>query len=169
MVIDNLSDRRRSDKLQIRNNSVKVDTNVGTSDVIREQREVLRKKLQMLVSGKIHETRSSRIDFRTWPDLKYVYSLAPERVKASARKAFESIVLAWFLNEDIVVHADGDKPAIFNINIAISESTSSSNVNVNILIEIKELVEKLYRLKDPLPPIQRGLVETLYKKVSKLN
>lgn len=58
-----------------------------------------------------------------------------------------------------------------NIENKVKVETNVTNVNV-ILAEVREIAEKLYRIasSDPLmPPVQRSLIERLYKKVSGRN
>ena len=62
-------------------------------------------------------------------------------------------------------------PMVFNININVNEAKAESKpeINVNVdLGEIVRLVAKLYNYRDPLPPLQRKLIETLYKKIEKM-
>ena len=119
------------------------------AEVLREHREVLRKKLRLLMEGKLVESRTSKIDFRTWPDLKYVYGKAPQAVKAAARKAFESVILSWFLGEQEIEAALGrpGSVAVFNINIAEASADARAcakvKVNVKLVNELSELLNFL--------------------------
>ena len=112
-------------------------------EVLREHRIVLRKKLKLLIAGKLTEPRSSKIEFRTWPDLKYVYGKAPSIVKSAARKAFESVVLSWFLGETEKIEAalGEGRLAVFNINIA--EAKAEAKVSVRIINDLNELLSFL--------------------------
>ncbi len=120
------------------------------AEVLREHREVLRKKLRLLMEGKLVESRTSKIDFRTWPDLKYVYGKAPRIVKAAARKAFESVILSWFLGEQKQIEAALGRPssvAVFNINIAEASADARAcakvKINVKLVNELSELLNFL--------------------------
>ena len=154
-------------------------------EVLREQRDVLRRKLKMLIEGKLVETRSSRIDFRTWPDLKYVYSKAPRIVKAAARKAFESVILSWFLGEQDRIEAVLDRPgsvAVFNINIAEASADAracaKARVEVSLARDLEELLEFLEWLayktdptKYPLPVRRKAarFAKAVRKLLSEIN
>jgi len=62
------------------------------------------------------------------------------------------------------------QPMIFNININYAEANNTNTVNNKVEANISELVkivQRLYALREPLPPLQRQLVETLYKKITK--
>ncbi len=52
------------------------------------------------------------------------------------------------------------------INIVEAKSESKTEINID-LSEIAKLVTRLYQLRDPLPPLQRKLVEKIYSKLSK--
>lgn len=51
------------------------------------------------------------------------------------------------------------------INIVTSESRNEVNVDLS---ELTKIITRLYRLRDPLPPLQRQLVEKMYKIVEKV-
>jgi hypothetical protein len=119
---------------------------VEPSAVLREQREVLRKKLRLLLEGRLREARSSKIEFRTWPDLKYVYGKAPDYIKTAARKAFEAVILSWFLGEETLAHREGGSPSVFNININMNENKASARAESNITLP-PELVRALGELE----------------------
>lgn len=57
---------------------------------------------------------------------------------------------------------------IVNLNINRNEAKQQVNVHVD-LKPIVELIERLYELRKPLPPLQRKIVEELYKKVKGVN
>jgi len=55
------------------------------------------------------------------------------------------------------------------VNIVEAKAESKPEINVNVdLGEIVRLVEKLYRYRDTMYPLQRKLVEQLYKKIEKV-
>jgi len=57
---------------------------------------------------------------------------------------------------------------IVNMNINHNEVKPKVDVNID-LSWLKEIVERLYELRKPLPPVQRRLVEELYEKIRKVN
>ena len=62
-----------------------------------------------------------------------------------------------------------NSPVIITINMNIAEAKAEAKAEVKLLIEIKELVEKLYELRGPLPPLQRQIIEKLHKLVRRMN
>ena len=58
---------------------------------------------------------------------------------------------------------------IVNLNINNNHNEVRPEVNVNVDLQgILEVVEKLYNLRQPLPPVQRKLVEQLYRDLRKI-
>lgn len=55
-----------------------------------------------------------------------------------------------------------------NININININKVENNVKVEGLERIFHLIQRLYYLRDPLPPLQRSLIEEAVKEAKKL-
>jgi len=144
------------------------------AEVIQKHNEILRRKLELIINGRLQEARTSKIEFRTWPELKYVYGKVPQEIKTAARRAFEMVIISWFLGErqtKTKVADTGGSPIIFNLSLNINEAKATSHISID-LTEIAFIIEKLYRLKSSVPVVQRRLIEDLYKwykRVSRLN
>lgn len=143
--------------------------NIDVAEVIREHEKILRRKLELIIEGRLKEARTSKMEFRTWPELKYVYGKAPDHVKTAARRAFEAVIISWFLGmrETQALEYAGS-PVIINLNLNMNEAKADARASVD-LTPIKDILEKLYELRKPLPPVQRKLIEELYGRLSKLN
>ena len=68
------------------------------------------------------------------------------------------------------VRASGSPSVSFNINVNIQKAEANPQVNVSIdLKAVVDLVEKLYELRKPLPPVQRKIIEELRAKLKGVN
>ncbi len=83
---------------------------------------------------------------------------------ALAKQRAGSLPCAEELNARLsfnVTRATGTPSVVFNINVSMSKAMARAEARV--LVKVKGLVEELYRLRHPLPPKQRELIEQLYK------
>ena len=61
---------------------------------------------------------------------------------------------------------------IVNLNVASAQANADAKPQINVNIDLRgvaEIVERLYQLRQPLPPMQRRLVEELHRKLKGVN
>ncbi len=95
------------------------------------------------------------------------YKIIYKKMTFSQRKRLRDAIPAL-----IEAMHKGQSQSSSNINININMNINELKNNVNVEVELKSIVsivERLYKLRDGLPVIQRRLVEELYKKVSTMN
>ncbi len=134
------------------------------SSIYREEMELLRRKARLWAEGKLPQKKDAFFGMRVPQLILDLYRRAPERVKLAARKAFEAVLISWFLGDTPqVAQPSNGAPMIFNINLAISESRAETKCDLRAIMD---LVEELYRLRMGVPPKQRQLIEELRKRLT---
>jgi len=146
--------------------SISIDNNKN----IRESRNTDTEK-QGVYSSKLLtfserdlEIASDTIAFRIPIKYKIMYKKLGFMEKKRLREALLGLIEAFYNKEQGSINN-----MVINININEVKAESKPEINVNIdLGEIVRLVEKLYRYRDTMYPLQRKLVEQLYKKIEKV-
>lgn len=125
---------------------------------------------------KIERTRI--VGFRIPTPVADAYIDLPPTAKTTLKTIVSSLIYAFAKKYGIEVECEeflrawiNDVPAIGGqiiINANINENKSKIDVKIQ-LEPIIELIQKLYELRKPLPPLQRKLVEDLYARIKRLN
>lgn len=141
--------------------------------VIELEHEAMRRKALLIANGVLDETSGAIMRMRIQPSLLELYQKAPDDVKTLARyamrSALQAVILAYWLEGYVPKLQDQfNQPVIINLNINNNDVKPKVNVNID-LGWLKDIVSKLYELRQPLPPVQRKLVEQLYEKLRKVN
>ena len=141
-----------------------------------EERRLLEKKLKAWLNGEYREARKAWIGIRVTPTVKEVYDRAPDQVKRAARRAFEAVLIAWFLGEEQVrMQGQSGAPQIFNVNISVSEARADARAEARSSVEgeirVAEVIEAMERLIGSLwrqKRIDMGAAKQLLGKLKEL-
>ena len=137
----------------------------GADELYWQEREILRRKVELYMRGEYRESLDEYIHFRVPPFIKRIYRMAPDDVKMAARKAFESTLVAWFLGSSVSSSQSGDKSnIILNVNVNVATAKAEAKADLSA---IAELARELYKLRAAVPPKQRELIEQLYSELRK--
>ena len=127
---------------------------------------------------KVERTRT--VGFKIPEPLVEAYSELPSVGKRTIKTVVMSLIYALALKHNIDIECQEQLKNIVSeipltsgsiiINANINHNDVKPEVNVSIdLGWLKDVVSKLYELRQPLPPLQRKLVEQLYEKLRKVN
>jgi len=152
---------------------VKDEDPTDPATIFWEERRMDYRKIKLMLQGKYREPRTAWLSLRLPPTIRKLYSQAPDKVKLAARRALESVLIAWFLGESQVRITDSSPfsaPFIFNINLNMNENKAearSENQNIvqnKLEILIDELNPKLEELAVLLKRVNQLLAALLAKK-----
>ena len=105
------------------------------------------------------EVLSSIISFRVPVEVKVIYN----NLTLSDRRLLRDIII-----NIIKEFAGVKKGERQNININVNVNQIQQKVEVRVEEKLLSYLERLYALRDPLPPLQRELVEKAYREAKRL-
>ena len=136
--------------------------------------ESVNKRLQTNTSFNLNlslEEFTDVIGFRVPLKYKIMYRKLNPESRARIKKVLCGLIEAFYTGQRSMTSED--RASIININISIAESKAEAaskaeaKSEVNIDYKMIKLIQKLYEFRDPLPPLQRKLIEQLYRLIEK--
>jgi len=149
---------KKSEKRSHINSEESVYTSLQFTDKIIEKIEEL-------------EHFTDTISFRVPLKYKIMYRKLNPESRARIKKVLCGLIEAFYTGQRSMTSED--RASIININISIAESKAEAaskaeaKSEVNIDYKMIKLIQKLYEFRDPLPPLQRKLIEQLYRLIEK--
>ena len=99
------------------------------------------------------------ISIRVPLEIKVIWNALGKKDKRALKEAFQAII-----NEYAGKKAEQEK----NININVNINQIEQKVEIDVNEKLLTILQRLYKLREPLPPLQKQLIEQALKEAEKL-